>query len=88
MSRTTKPLPKSNLGSSISLSDVGILSRIVVINVFTDDPMSGVVVGYLEDDGGVYLRRTDEYGNKILLPMAELRNNEYVVKEIDGIEMF
>ena len=52
----------------------------MLIHVITEELMLGVVVDRTET--GCVLRRSDWYGNKMLLPTMEIDDEDYTVSEV------
>lgn len=85
MSHTTKPSQKSRLVSEQRwLHSLPLTTKVVLRHTILHEDVAGYVVGYPETGPGILLRRTDEYGNPMLLEAVELDDYDYDIKEING----
>lgn len=89
MSRTIKQSPKSKVAYS-SIHKLPLETVVVLQHTFTDEIIYGMVIGWWsgEDGCGCVLRRTDQYGNQWLSSAMYLDEDDYMIKEVDGVEMF
>lgn len=88
MSRTTKPLQKSrSVSEERKLHELIVGSSVTLVHVITEELMYGKVVGYPDEPDGCTVRRTDQWGNVLLLMAIELADDDYQIKEIDGHAM-
>jgi len=81
-------LPKSRpVSDERKLHQLIVGNQVTLQHVITEELLYGKVVGYPDEPDGCTVRRTDQWGNTLLLMAIELDDDDYTIKEIDGHAM-